>query len=439
VFALWAAGVIISLLRLAISLWKLHIIQSGARPISIADLDCSHSDLLYSDTERVSIVLSQAIQSPGLAGLFHPVILLPADITLWTSRDERTSILRHELAHIKRRDHLVSLFQSVLRAFFFFHPMVRYGCAQLSLEREFACDDHVIGLGTEPKAYAESILKAVERTLLTDIVHQSPSFASRITLERRIDMILDTTRVRQPLRRWRSLLLPVMLIASVTWLVIPAASSQPEGGVTQSTPDGPISGAAALNAFDQTQASPVVDRTTIWVDSVKRGPMVRQVRALGVLIPANGGRLKAEIGILESQAGNIQVGQPASIDTREGIIPGKVAAIGPRAPNSAVRVEVTLEGDLPGSINAGLQVDGVIEVERLEDIIYVGRPIPSQADSASTLFKLGDDGLTATRVRVKFGRSSVNAIEIVAGLKVGDKVIVSDMSAYEGVAMIKLN
>lgn len=440
-FILWAAGVTISLLRLANSLWKLHRIRSDSRPVSIIDLDCSYSDLRHSDTGRVSIVLSKAIQSPGLAGLFPPVILLPADIALWTSREERTSILRHELAHIKRHDHLVSLFQSGLKAFLFFHPMLRYGCAQLSLERELACDDHVIGLGTEPKAYAESILKAAERSLLTDIVHQTTSFASRRMLERRIDMILDINRIRKPLRQWRFMLLPIMLIASITWLVIPAASSPPilQGDVTQSAADGATSGRAAAPAFGQTQAPPVVDRTTIRVDSVKRGPMVRQVRGLGVLVPADDGRFKAEIGIFEPQARNIESGQPVSIDTREAIISGKVIGINPRVINNQVTVEVALEGDLPRNIRSGLQVDGMIEIERIEDVIYVGRPVHGQADSPSTLFKLEADGLTATRVRVTFGRSSVNAIEIIDGLKVGDRVILSDMSAFEGVSMIKLN
>src|SRR6185295_17069224 len=189
----------------------------------------------------------------------------------------------------------------------------------------------------------------------------------------------------------------------------------------------------------QTQAPPVVDRATIRVDAVKTGPMIKQVRGLGVLVTADGGRLKAEIGIFEPQAKKIESGQPASVDTREGIISGKVVSINPRVVNNQVTVEVSLEGDLPKNARPGLQVDGVIEVERLEDVLYIGRPIHGQADSTSTLFKLADDGLTAIRVRVVFGRSSVNAIEIVDGLKVGDKVIVSDMSAYEGVAMIRLN
>lgn len=437
---LWAAGVAISLLQLATSLWKLHIIRSASRLISLIDLDCSCSDLPSSDTGSIPILLSNGIRSPGLAGLFRPAILLPADIASWTCREERTSILRHEFAHIKRHDHLVSLFQSGLRAFLFFHPMLRYGCDQLSLERELACDDHVIGLGTEPKAYAESILKAVERSLLADIVHQTTAFASSRMLERRIDMILDTNRIRQPLRQWQFLLLPIILIAGITWLVIPA-SSQPKlkGEVTQPVAAGSISGRTATPAFGQTQATSVVDRTTLWVDSVKRGPIGRQVRGLGVLVPADGGRFKAEIGIFEPQVKQIESGQPVTIDTREGLIPGRVVGINPRIINGQVTVDVSLEGDLPRNLKSGLQVDGMVEVERIEDILYVGRPIHGQADSTSTLFKLEDDGRTAIRVRVTFGRSSVSAIEIIDGLKVGDKVILSDMSAFEGVSMIKLN
>jgi beta-lactamase regulating signal transducer with metallopeptidase domain len=276
-FALWATGVIVSLLRLGNSLWKLHIIQSGAQRVSIADLDCPHADLLDSDAGKVSIVLSESVQSPGLAGLFHPVILLPADIASWTCREERASILRHELAHIKRRDHLVSLFQMGLRALLFFHPLLRYGCDQLSLEREFACDDYVIGLGTEPKAYAESILKAVERSFLTDVVHQTASFATKRTLERRIDMILDTSRIRQPMRQWQSLWLPLMLIGVITWLIIPAADSRPrlQGTVSQRAPDGPISDRVASSAFGQTQAPRlliaqrsglILSREGLWLD-----------------------------------------------------------------------------------------------------------------------------------------------------------------------------
>lgn len=442
-FALWAGGVVVLLLRLSNSLWKLHIVQTGAQRISITDLDCSYSDLLHSDADKVSILLSERVQSPGLAGLLRPVILLPSDIVLWTSREERISILRHELAHIRRYDHLVSLFQMALRAFLFFHPMLRYGCHELSVERELACDDYVIGLGTEPKAYAESILKAVERSLLTDVVHRTASFASGRSLERRIEMILDTSRIRQPLRQWQFLWLPFLLIGVITWLVIPEASSRPrvQGGVSQSSGNEslPPSDHVASTGFGQTQSPPVVDRTAIWVDSVKRGPMVWQVRGLGVLVAGDDGRLKAEVGIFEPQAKDIAIGQPVAIDTRKSVIPGKVVGINPQVTNGQITVEISLEGEMPTSIKVGIQVDGMIEVGRREDVLYVGRPAPGKAESAGTIFKLEDDGRTANRVRVRFGQSSVNTIEIVEGLKVGDRVILSDMGDYEGVATIRLN
>src|SRR5262249_33292981 len=196
-FAFWAAGALLSLARLARSCWTLRRIKLAAEPVGrppIADLDPAPSGTVHQNRPRLPILLSKDIQCPGLAGFLHPVVLLPADMDSWTSAEERTSILRHELAHISRRDHLASLFQAVLKALLFFHPMVRYASNQLSLERELACDDRVLGLGTEPRAYAESILKAAERALITDVVHQPASFASKRKLERRIDMILDTNR-----------------------------------------------------------------------------------------------------------------------------------------------------------------------------------------------------------------------------------------------------
>lgn len=209
-FVLWVAGVMISLLRLGNSFWKLHLIQSRTRAVSLKDLDCSYADLLHSYAGGVSIALSDGVHSPGLAGLFRPVILLPADILSWTSREERTAILRHEFAHFERRDHIVSCFQSALRVLLFFHPLLRYADHQLNLEREIACDDHALDRGAEPKTYAEAILKAAERNFLIDVVHQAVSFNSKRTLERRIEVIMNSNRMRRPLRQWPFLLTPAI-------------------------------------------------------------------------------------------------------------------------------------------------------------------------------------------------------------------------------------
>jgi len=150
-------------------------------------------------------------------------------------------------------------------------------------------------------------------------------------------------------------------------------------------------------------------------------------------------KLKAELKIAETQAKDIAIGQDAQIDTRNGIIPGKVSRIDPSVINGTRTVDVRLTGALPPGAVPDLSVDGTIEVENLSDVVYVGRPVFGQPNSTVTLFKIDPDGKGATRVPVKLGRTSVNSIEILDGLRVGDRVILSDMSAMDGHDRIRLN
>jgi HlyD family secretion protein len=149
-------------------------------------------------------------------------------------------------------------------------------------------------------------------------------------------------------------------------------------------------------------------------------------------------RLKAQLKIAETQAKDVQIGQPASIDTRNGLVAGKVARIDPAVQNGTVTVDVTLEGELPVGARPDLSVDGTIELDRLKDVLYVGRPAFGQEKSLVGLFKVNEDGDEATRVKVKLGKSSVNTVEIVEGLKPGDKVILSDMSAWDAYDRVRL-
>ena len=148
--------------------------------------------------------------------------------------------------------------------------------------------------------------------------------------------------------------------------------------------------------------------------------------------------LKAEIRIPETQAKDINIGQPASVDTRNGILKGQVSRIDPSVQNGTVTVDVLFAGPLPNGARPDLSVDGTIELENLKDVLYVGRPVHGQSDSTIGLFKLVDDGSEGVRVSVKLGKSSVNAVEILQGLKVGDKVILSDMSAWDGFDRVRL-
>src|SRR5205809_4777090 len=153
---------------------------------------------------------------------------------------------------------------------------------------------------------------------------------------------------------------------------------------------------------------------------------------------ANPAKLKAEIKVAETQAKDITFDQKAYVDTRNGVIPGHVVRIDPSAQNGTRTVDVALDGPLPKGAVPDLSVDGTVELERLEDVMYVGRPVQAQSESAISLFKIVEGGKEAVRVPVKLGRTAVSAVVVVDGLQVGDQVILSDMSAYDAYARVRL-
>jgi multidrug resistance efflux pump len=149
-------------------------------------------------------------------------------------------------------------------------------------------------------------------------------------------------------------------------------------------------------------------------------------------------KLKASLKIAETQARDIQIGQPAEIDTHNGVISGKVSRIDPGVLNGTVTVDVQLTDALPQGARPDLSVDGVIDLDHIQDTLQVGRPAFGNINSTLSLFKVSPDGKTATRVAVKMGRASVNSMQILEGLQVGDTVILSDMSKQDGVDKIRL-
>jgi len=170
---------------------------------------------------------------------------------------------------------------------------------------------------------------------------------------------------------------------------------------------------------------------------VEEGQKVLAGTALGKV--AQPSHLKAELKIAETQAKDVTIGQPAIIDTRNGLVKGKVSRIDPAVLNGTVTVDCRLEGPLPQGARPDLSVDGTIQLEKLDDVVYMGRPVFGQAESTVSLFKIEPDGKYANRVQVKLGRASVNTIEVRSGLNVGDRVILSDMSAWDAYERIKLN
>ncbi|HEY9139578.1 MAG TPA: efflux RND transporter periplasmic adaptor subunit [Bryobacteraceae bacterium] len=176
---------------------------------------------------------------------------------------------------------------------------------------------------------------------------------------------------------------------------------------------------------------------------VEEGQKVLAGMPLGKV--AQPSHLKAELKIAETQVKDITIGLPAVIDTRlaggnwNGLIDGKVSRIDPSVLNGTVTVDVALKGPIPPVLRPDLSVDGTIQLEKLDDVLFVGRPVFGQENSAVQLFKIEPDGKYANKVKVAFGRSSVNTIEIKSGLNVGDRVILSDMSNYDQYDRIKLN
>ncbi len=152
------------------------------------------------------------------------------------------------------------------------------------------------------------------------------------------------------------------------------------------------------------------------------------------------GHLKAVLNIPETQAAEVALGQTAAVDTRNGIVKGHVVRMDPQATNGTVTVDVAFDDTLPsGARRSDLSVEGTIEIERLANVLHVGRPAYGQANSPVGLFKLVEGGHYAVRVTVQLGRASVSDVEVVSGLKEGDKVILSDMSRYDTVDRVKLN
>lgn len=154
---------------------------------------------------------------------------------------------------------------------------------------------------------------------------------------------------------------------------------------------------------------------------------------------AQPGRFKAVLRVPESQAKDVAVGQQVDVDLHPAIVKGRVMRVDPISQNATVEVEVALEGEMPQGARSDLSVDGTIEIDKIPNTLFVQRPGNSQPDQTVGLFKLEPDGKTAIRTNVKFGKASVNLIEVLAGLQVGDKILISDMGQYDNVNRVRIN
>ncbi len=357
-------------------------------------------------TRPVRLLVSSLVEAPAVMGWLRPVILLPALALAGLPAAQMEALLAHELAHIRRHDYLVNLLQSVAEAILFYHPAVWWVSRQIRAEREHCCDDAALeATGGDVLAYARA---------LADLESCRPAHLHAVaatggSLRDRIRRLVDPAR--------------------------PGSHTLPAGGAAWALSAILLVGIGAVACALPAQ-EPVVDRQAIWPDTVKQGDMKIAVRGLGTLTSATA----AEVKLAQSQSPDVTVGQPVEIRfrDREETIAGRVQGVRPGVANGLVTADLAVLAPLPPQINIGDAVDVTIAITAITNVVYVGRPVFGKANAEATLFKLDPDGRHATRVKVQFGRTSVNQIEIRSGLQPGDRVILSDMTAWSNYDRIAL-
>jgi beta-lactamase regulating signal transducer with metallopeptidase domain len=403
----WSIGVLAFAVRL---IWISRHIASLKRSGEAAEAPLIEAMRRLADRMRISgpvrLVISRLADTPSVVGWLQPVILLPAATLLNLSFEQLEAVLAHELAHIRRHDYLVNLLQAVAETLLFYHPAIWWVSSRIRDERELCCDDLVVTVCGDAIGYARALTKLERLRIIAPGLALSTTGGSLLF---RIRRLTGTPHEQAPSK-------------------IPALVSLVLAGVCFAINPHWVSGQ------QQRSQEAVVSRDAIWMDTVKYGDLPITVRALGTIVSPT----TAELKVATIQASSVQVGQAASIDTsrRGHIIAGTVARIEPYAAGGTIAVTVELQS--PVLEPAGSSVDGIIKIRVLKDVIYAGRPVVGQPFASSTLFKLEQDGSHATRVTVEFGASSVNSIQILKGLQPGDRVILSDMSKYDGYDRIRL-
>jgi beta-lactamase regulating signal transducer with metallopeptidase domain len=463
-------GIGVRFVMLALGLVKLRQFRQASSPIpasagSTAVLD----EMRVRASTLAEFRLSADVDSPVTFGLAAPVILLPERFSSMDSRFQ-AAIACHELLHVRRHDWAHHLAEEIVRAVFWFHPAIAWLIARLRLAREQVVDLEVLRLTKARKTYLEALLEFTAGRAPGAAVPAPPFLAER-QLAERVALMLKEVRMSRT-RLVASLTSIVCLLALTVALAVWAfplragsssAQSAPEsavqggvsggvtGGVSGSVSGGVSGGVAAGIAGGisstvsggPTRDIPTVDKTTIWTDKVKRGPMVRQVRGLGSLVRSDSGNLMARITLPEFMMKEVEPGQNLTLSTPKWSVKGHVRGLSRKISNGEGTVDLGLEEiTLPEGAGAGLQLDATFDVEKLDNVLYVGRPVHSgegaSGNSSFSIFKIVNDGAEAVRVDVKLGRASVNTIEVLDGLKEGDTVILSDMSSYDNAARIHI-
>jgi beta-lactamase regulating signal transducer with metallopeptidase domain len=341
----------------------------------------------------VRLLVSTAVEVPSVVSWLRPAILTPMSALAGLPAGHLEALLAHELAHIRRHDFLVNLLQNVVEALLFYHPAIWWVSKQIRIERELCCDDLAVASSGDVLTYTRA---------LAELESARPSHAGAVaanggSLANRIRRLLSPSEPDSHTPPGLGLACAAILLLLGVGLIAVAKA--------------------------QSVIEPVVHRDAIWVDTVKQGDMPIAIRVSGIV---NAPTL-IQFTLPEEQKQAIRLG-PIELQPGTRVHAGKVTRISPVL-NGMVTADVEFAEALD-DMPVGTRVEPVLNLVTLTNAIYAGRPVFSQPNADGVLFKLDPDGRQAIRVKVQYGRSSVNTIQIRSGLAPGDRVILSDMSAF---------
>jgi beta-lactamase regulating signal transducer with metallopeptidase domain len=357
-------------------------------------------------SRSVRLLATDRVDSPSVIGWLRPVILAPVGVLCGLAPEQVEALLAHELAHVRRHDYLVNVLQGIAESLLFYHPAVWWISNQIRAEREHCCDDLAVAASGDVLVYARAL---AELESMRPAHFKAALSANDGSLLRRIRRLTNPVAAHRPAGWGAAWSLGALLLLGIAGVAVTGA---------------------------QAQSKPVVELQTVWQDTVKQGDLKLEVAGSGRLTSDH----TAAIKIAETHIEDVRQGEPAIIGfrNRKETVGGKVAVVHPEVANGIVTVDVVMDDALPPGINLEEPVDGIITVGALTNVVYVGRPVFGRSNSQVMLFKLEPDGHSAKKVPVQLGAASVNRIEIKSGLQPGDKVILNDMSKYDGVAAIVL-
>jgi beta-lactamase regulating signal transducer with metallopeptidase domain len=451
-------GMAARLVILVLGLLKLRQLRRASTPIP----SCSETAVLLEQMRRHLNVspgfrLSADVDSPVTFGLAAPIILLPERFPAMDSRFQ-AAIACHELLHVRSHDWAHHLAEETVRTALWFHPTIAWLIARVRLAREQVVDLEVVRFTSARKAYLEALLEFTPNRASAAAVLAPPFLAER-QLAERIAFMLKEVRMS----RKRLIASLIFTSCCVVFAVTLAAWTFPLKSaplVTQSAPKGGIAGGIAggisggikggidsgINGRSAIQGS--VNRNTIWIDTVRKGSMPLQVVGSGKIVREDSSeKLVVRVTLPATRTVKIHPGQNAKVilpptknsaNQTPTVVKGHVIRVNGSSTDATRSIDVGLNGALPEGAGANLTVDAIIDIGKLDGVLWIGRPAYSAANISQPLFKIVDEGTAAEKVTVKFGRASAQTIEVLDGLKVGDRVILSDMSRWQQFERIQL-